>query len=94
MPAVLAIIKESVGFVGAVALALPWLRDFAGRRKTAVIDQSRFAGSLKALASEIVYAQETWLAKPKPFDLLATVLGLALLATAFAIGLVQAIVAE
>lgn len=84
------LVKESLGFIGAGLLVLPWLRDFHRRMNASRIAGLKASGSLGDLVKSLRAEDETRLARPKPFDLVLTVLGLILLGLGFLIGAILA----
>ena len=86
-----AIAKEFFGFLGAVLLVLPWLRDFRRRLNLDRIRGIKAKGSIAALLDAIKQNDENWLASPKPLHLGLTILGLLFLGASFLIGLFLAI---
>lgn len=87
----IALIKEAAGFLGSAAIAVPWLRDYAGRQWAFRVDPAKFTNSLGDLAKEQQANGEMWLAKPKGWDMGFTAVGLFLLVVSFGIGVVQAL---
>ena len=81
------IAKELTGFVGALLMAIPWMRDFDRRRKKAKVQQVKAEASLEKVQAELVAEDETWLSRAKDSDLYLTLGGLLLVATSFLIGL-------
>jgi hypothetical protein len=80
------VIKEAAGFLGAVFVAVPWLRDFNRRSKLTSWLGIRATGSIKAITDDLAAEHEGWLARAKPSDLAWTLSGLGLIAASFAIG--------
>jgi hypothetical protein len=80
------LLKEVLGFVGAFLLVFPWLRDFKRRMAAARLVGLKAAGSLGKLAEALRNEDENWLARPKPLDLIFTMMGLILLSVSFLIG--------
>lgn len=80
------LLKEVLGFVGAFLLVLPWLRDFGRRIKAARLVGLKAAGSLGKLAEILRNEDANWLTRPKPIDLVFTMVGLVSLSASFLLG--------
>lgn len=85
------IAKEALGFLGAVLMAFPWLRDFLLRLKRDWLNQLPIGGSFTDARRHFVEVFSRRNDQPKPADLLTTLLGIALLAASFLIGLGHAL---
>jgi hypothetical protein len=78
--------KEVCGFVGTLLVLVPWLRDFRGRRLLERTRDTRTLGSLSVVKAEAIAQHRHWLDRPKPGDLVATIVGFLLIAASFVIG--------
>ncbi|MGZ8285079.1 MAG: hypothetical protein ACXWUO_02075 [Allosphingosinicella sp.] len=79
--------KEIAGFLGAVLIAVPWLKDFGRRIGLGKKKQVKAVGSLKTALQEVIARDEHWLGRAKIADLIFTLSGLSLIAASFLIGL-------
>ena len=85
------IAKDAIGFVGALAAAVPWFRDFKARIRLERIRQVNVGGGLVDIKDDIKQHIEGWIAQPKASDLYWMAGGLLLVAASFLIGLIQSL---
>lgn len=81
------IAKECLGFAGTLAMAVPWARDFHRRWKKIPHENLHAKGRMGELLDWLRQEDESWLQRPKPFDLLCMTAGLCLLGGSFLIGI-------
>jgi hypothetical protein len=78
------IAKDAAGFIGSILLFIPWARDFRGRSK---LEKVKGVATRLSLKGRLQQRRETWLARPKAFDLWISLAGLLLIALSFGISL-------
>jgi len=88
MPGAWDVAKDALGLAGAVVTAIPWIRDFAARRKRGAIEQVPAEGAFRAMLERVDGRLKRWIDAPKPADLLCMIIGLAMVALSFLISLV------
>ena len=89
MAGAMLIVKECLGFVGTLAIALPWARDFSRRWQKRSLEGKRGRGRIGELVAWLQSQDESWLQKPKPFDLMCMAVGLGLLSGSFLLGILS-----
>jgi len=87
------IAKEALGFIGAVLMVFPWLRDFALRLKRDWLDRLPVGGSMVDAVNHFSAMFSRQIDSPKTADLFVTILGIICLAISFLIGLAHALLA-
>jgi hypothetical protein len=88
----LGVVKDTLGFLGPVTTAVPWIREFLVRRRRDQVVGIHVEKPLDRVKEEISYEIESWIAKAKPSDFALVILGLMMLAASFAISLWQEII--
>ena len=85
------IVKDAIGFIGALAAVVPWFRDFKARIRLERIRQVSVGDGLAEIKADIRHDIEGWIAQPKASDLFWMTAGLLLVAVSFLIGLIQSL---
>jgi hypothetical protein len=85
------IAKEALGFIGAVLMVLPWLRDFLLRLKRDWYDTLPVGGTFIGAAQHFRSLVSRQIDSPKHADLILTILGIICLAISFLIGFLRAV---
>lgn len=80
--------KEALGLGGSLLLSLPWFWQYGGMLRVKSLRKVR---TKIALREELVARRKAWLEDPRAADLVCTLVGLALLAASFAIGVAGAL---
>ena len=87
------VVKDSLGFLGAVIMAVPWLRDYFARRRRDWLRGVPVFGSLAAAIDRRAERLKEKLGRAKDEDFVYMTIGLVLLALSFAISLWRNVIA-
>lgn len=85
-------LKDFLGAIGPVLIALPWFIDFFLRKRRAKLQGMRAAGKLAQFRDEILNEVKGKIEEPKLSDLLLTLLGLICVCASFIIALFRGMV--
>ncbi|MBV8850682.1 MAG: hypothetical protein JOZ16_13990 [Methylobacteriaceae bacterium] len=86
-------VKDFLGAVGAILIALPWLLDFRLRGRQEAAEELATAGALSNLKSDIQASLKRKIDTPKVRDLVFTLLGLLCVCASFVIALLHGMLA-
>ncbi|HEU0157108.1 MAG TPA: hypothetical protein VFQ82_13630 [Stellaceae bacterium] len=81
------LVKDGLGFVATILIAVPWLRDYSARRLRSEIEALPVGGRLRAATRRLQARLDGWIDSPKQSDLLIMATGFILLALSFLISL-------
>lgn len=82
-------IKDLLGLLSAVFIAVPWLREFRLKHDREEMPGRRAAGAMARLVRRIEGRLQRRIESAKPLDLFCTLFGLFLLGLSFLIGLIR-----
>jgi hypothetical protein len=84
-------LKDFLGVVGSIMMAIPWLRDFYLRQRRTSLSNVPTSGKLSQLRDTIVGSIRDKIDAPKVADFVWTVLGLLCICMSFLIAFVRGI---
>ena len=82
-------IKDLLGLLSAVFIAVPWLREFRLKLDRNDMPGHRAAGAMARLVTRVEGRLQRRIESAKPLDLICTLFGLFLLGLSFLIGLIH-----
>jgi hypothetical protein len=76
-------VKDFLGAIGPILIALPWYSDFLQRRKSTALSELPLGGRLRLIRNDIVSSIKRRLKEPKVGDVVWTTVGLACICASF-----------
>jgi hypothetical protein len=84
-------LKDFLGAVGPILIAVPWLTDFSLRYRQQTMSNVPVSGPLAQLRNAIVASLQHKIASPKMADFIWTIVGLLLIFLSFLIAFIRGI---